>query len=44
MHQCQQENLVGNWHPVSALAHGRVREAGRTHGRGNTTALAICLK
>jgi hypothetical protein len=26
------------------LAHRRVREAGRTHGRCNTTALAICLK
>ncbi len=30
--------------PVAALAHGRVREAGRTHGRCNTTALAISLK
>jgi hypothetical protein len=28
----------------AALAHGRVREADRIHGRGNTTALAICLK
>jgi hypothetical protein len=30
--------------PVPTLTHRRVREAGRTHGRGNTTALAICLK
>jgi hypothetical protein len=28
----------------AALTHRRVREAGRTHGRGNTTALAIYLK
>jgi hypothetical protein len=28
----------------AVLADGRVREAGRTHGRGSTTALAICLK
>ena len=30
--------------PDAALAHRRVREADRTHGRGNTTVLAICLK
>jgi len=30
--------------PGEALAHRRVREADRTHGRCNTTALAICLK
>jgi hypothetical protein len=29
---------------IAALTHRRVREAGRTHGRGSTTALAICLK
>jgi hypothetical protein len=29
---------------IAALKHGRVREAGRTHGRCNPTALAICLK
>ena len=34
----------GGAHPVAALAHRRVREADRTHGRCNTTALAICLK
>ena len=34
----------GGAHPVAALAHRRVREADRTHGRGNTTASAISLK
>jgi hypothetical protein len=44
MHQCQQENLAGRRHPIAPLTHRRVREADRTHGRCNTTALAICLK
>jgi hypothetical protein len=34
----------GRAYPVPTLAHRRVREADRTHGRCNSTALAICLK
>jgi hypothetical protein len=44
MYRCQQENLGGRRDPVPTLTHRRVRQADRTHGRGNPTALAICLK